>query len=119
MKRVAMWLIAPLVGLSALVWVAWGPLLVTSPEEALAKAKEHTTMEGRTYAEIASAHEEATGKRGEWKVIRNGSYDSFFEGDRGGFLWIVTYTAPRLDSNFDFRLELWVKNLTGEVSRSG
>ena len=119
MKRVAMWLIAPLVGLSALVWVAWGPLLVTSPEEALAKAQGHRTTDGRTYAEIASAHEEGTGKRGEWKVRRNENYDSMFEGDRGGFLWIVTYNAPRLDGNFDFRLESWVKNLTGEVSGGG
>ena len=98
MRRVALWLIPPLVGLSALIWLAWGR---------------------RTYAEVVLECEKAMGKRGEWKVNRNEDYDSWFEGDRGGFLWIVTYDLPPAVSNSDFRLELWIKNLTGEVSGAG
>ncbi len=116
MKRLLILVVAPLVVVLTLVWVAWGPLLVTSPEEALAKAQGHRTASGQTYADMVSLHEEATGKQGEWRVVRNGSYDSLFEGDRGGFLWIVTWGPPQADSELDFGLEIWVKNLTGLVS---
>ena len=71
-------------------------------KEALAKAQgARRAYEDRTFAEMATAHEQATGNRGEWSVRCNESYDSFFEGDRGGFLWIVTYTAspPRIDQD--------------------
>ena len=80
------------------------------------KAQNHRTASGQTYAEMVSVQEEALGKQGEWHVTRNQSYDSLFEGDRGGFLWIVTWGAPQADTEFDLGLEIWVKNLTGQVS---
>jgi hypothetical protein len=112
------WLWAPLLGgVCALVLLAWGPLLVTSPEEALSRVQDKgiSELDTRACGDAIRAHEAAVGAQGAWKVTRNESYDSFWEGDQHGFLWIVTYDAPGTDEIPE--LEFWVKRFTGDVSQ--
>ncbi|HZJ03522.1 MAG TPA: hypothetical protein VFE20_07620 [Thermoleophilia bacterium] len=101
-----------------LVFLLWGPLLVTSPGEALSAVQnaEDRYFGGLTYGDVVRAHEAAVGAQGEWSVKRNEFYDSFFEGDRGGFFWIVTYNAPGTDETRE--LEFFVKRYTGDISLS-
>lgn len=97
----------------ALVLLAWGPLLVTSGDEALSEAQSVTAFEGVSYGDVVEAYESAEGKQGHWRVEGNRDYDSFFDGDEGGFRWIVTYDAPKTDDYPE--LEFGVKRFTGGV----
>jgi hypothetical protein len=118
MKRGWLWLPALLVGVVALVWLAWGPLLITSPEEALAQVQNHQSiLLDETYGRWVQAYERTTGHRGQWQVRRNQSYDWWGEGDRGGYLWIVVYSVPGTEGTP--RFEVLVKNLTGGIKEGG
>ncbi len=101
------------VAVLSLALLAWGPLLVTSSDEALEKAQSVPAFEGVSYGEVVAAFENTEDKRGDWRVTRNKNYDSFFEGDREGFRWIVSYNAPGTDDRAE--LEFWVKRFTGDV----
>jgi len=101
-----------------LVLLLWGPLLVTSPEEAVSAVQnaEDRYFGGLTYGDVVRAHEAAAGAQGEWTVEQNEFYDSFFEGDEKGVFWIVTYNAPGTDETRE--LEFFVKRYTGDISLS-
>jgi hypothetical protein len=116
MKRPWLWALL-LGGVSALVFLAWGPLLVTSPEEALSRVQDESISELDTRAcgDAIRAYEVAVGAQGEWKVRRNELYESFWEGDESGFLWVVTYDAPGSDDTPE--IEFYVKRFTGNVSQ--
>ena len=103
---------------SILVLLLWGPLLVTSPEEAVSAVQngEDRYFGGLTYGDVVRTHEASVSARGEWSVEQNEFYDSFFEGDEGGFFWIVNYNAPGTDETRE--LEFFVKRYTGDISLS-
>jgi len=116
MKRLVLFLVVPMAGIALIVYVAWGPLLVTSAEEALAsvKHKEMTSFGGRTVEKVLDVHEAAIGSPGRWEAAHNAIYQSFFEGETRGYAWIVTYDAPGTGEGRE--LTFLVKRFTGDVS---
>ncbi|MHB0980831.1 MAG: hypothetical protein ACYC5Q_12315 [Thermoleophilia bacterium] len=86
------------------------------PREAFSQVQGETDLSfgGRTYGETIRAYEATVGAQGRWEVERNPTYQSFFEGDEDGVLWIVTYDAPGTDRIPE--LEFHVKRFTGDVS---
>ena len=116
MKRLVLFLVVPMAGIELIVYVAWGPLLVTSAEEALAsvKDKEMTSFGGRTVGEVLHVHETTMGSPGRWEATHNAIYQSFSEGDAHGYAWIVTYSAP--GTGEERELTFLVKRFSGDVS---
>ncbi len=77
--------------------LVWGPLLVTSPDEALATARSERVpgQDDLSYGDLVSRYESRVGQPGTWRTQRNrGLRESLFQGDEDGWTWIVTWTAP-------------------------
>ncbi len=77
--------------------LVWGPLLITSPNEALANARSERVpgQHDLNYGDLVSRYESLEGSPGTWRTERNrGVLESLFQGDEDGWTWIVTWTAP-------------------------
>ncbi|MHB0981088.1 MAG: hypothetical protein ACYC5Q_13650 [Thermoleophilia bacterium] len=77
--------------------LVWGPLLVTSPDEALATARSERIpgQDDLSYGDLVSQYESRVGWPGTWRTKQNkGLRESLFQGDEDGWAYIVTWTAP-------------------------
>jgi hypothetical protein len=78
------------------VLLVWGPLLVTSPEEALSRVQRQQAWDlPLSWAEAVALYEAEQGTPGEWRVeARLGwTWGDLHEGGTDGRRWIVTYHA--------------------------
>jgi hypothetical protein len=78
------------------VLLLWGPLLVTSPEEALSRVQRQQVWDSpETLTQAVARYEAEQGMAGEWRVEESGgwTWDDWYEGGRDGWRWIITYHA--------------------------
>jgi hypothetical protein len=99
MARLHRWIVVVgLLGALLLIFaLVWGPLLVTSPDEALATARSERVpgQDDLNYGDLVSRYESRVGRSGTWRTQRNrGLRESLFQGDEDSWTWIVTWTAP-------------------------
>jgi hypothetical protein len=107
-------LLAGLVG----VLLVWGPLLVTSPEEALSRVQRQQAWDlPETWAEVVERYEAERGIPGGWRVEERvgWTWEDWYEGGSDGWRWIVTYQA----GDDDAVEELWFAvGALGQVSKA-